>query len=207
MTDESGRAESPVLPVQMWLRLKKVFTSRCCWAGQMTKHSFVSLSNIRYWLLICSLGCSSSVLLCMCLNETTILHEEMKPQVNNSVVITEVRVILLKGTSAGCILLHAGGSFSCTVATLPPCCPQCICCFMSCHAFCNHILDRSLLYYFFLPVGVQRFAPGAGLLCRKLMSTNSTSCHSLCSWQLHALKPPLLLPDSFLFFPPLLLNI
>lgn len=41
----------------------------------------------------------------MCLNETTILHEEMKPQVNNSVVTTEDRVVLLRGTSAGCILI------------------------------------------------------------------------------------------------------
>lgn len=94
-------------------------------------------------------------------------------------------------------------SFSCTIATLPPCCPPMHLLFyiMSC-ILQPHIRPIPLVL-FSLPVGVQRFAPGAGFLCRKLMSTNSTSCHSLCSWQLHALKPPLLLPDSFLsFFPP-----
>lgn len=141
----NGRAESPVLPVQTWLPWKEVFTGRCCWAGQITKHSFVSLSNIRCWLLFCSLGCcSSSVLLCVCLNETTILHEEMKPQVNNSAVTTEVRVILLRGTKAGCILILQLHNRH--FATLLP--PQRICCFISCHAFCSHILDRSLLYSF-----------------------------------------------------------
>lgn len=55
----------------------------------------------------------------------------------------------------------------------------------------------------FLPLGAQTFALGTKLLCGKLMSTNSTSCHSLCSWQLHALKAPLLVGASLeriLFF-------
>lgn len=57
-------------------------------------------------------------------------------------------------------------------------------------AFHRHPL-RSFVLYYLAPSG---FAAGMKLLSgKKLVSSNSTSCHSLCSWKWHALKPPPLL--------------
>lgn len=45
MIDLNGHTESPVPSVQMWLPFDKVFTSRCCWAGQMTKQFCISFKH------------------------------------------------------------------------------------------------------------------------------------------------------------------
>lgn len=108
--------------------------------------------------------------------------------------------VLLKGTSAWWILLYTGGSFSDTM-TARATMPRIHLLFISCHAFHSHTLNLSLFYYF-RPLGKQKFAPGTKFLSGKPMYTNSTSCHSLCSWQLHALKPrllagPFFFPSSF----------
>lgn len=79
--------------------------------------------------------------------------------------------------------------------------------FMSCHAFHSRTLKPIPLLLFVSLWECRGFAPGTKLLSGKLMSTNSTSCHSLCSWQLHALKLQLLVgasqadffPSPFLF--------
>lgn len=76
--------------------------------------------------------------------------------------------------------------------TARSCCLEYICLYiMSCIAQFKPIHYSCPSFTILLPLVMQRFTPGTKLLCGKLMSMNSTSCHSLCSWQLYALKPPL----------------
>lgn len=90
-------------------------------------------------------------------------------------------------------------------ALWPPPPPQHLLLPVSRHAFCNRTLVLSPFldyfssswdfFFFFLH-------PERRQLCRKkgLVYTNSTSCRSLCSLQLHALKPALLLLACLLVF-------
>lgn len=86
----------------------------------------------------------------------------------------------------------------------PPPPPQHLLLPVSRHAFCDHTLVLSPFLDYFSSFWDFFFSlhPEQRQLCRKkgLVYTNSTSCRSLCSLQLHALKPALLLLACLLVF-------
>lgn len=132
-----------------------------------------------------------TVLLCKCLSESKLLPKtshKKNLRWYNSVLRAKVRGHGNGVEGIQCLAQrHFSGMHSVTpdasgVYTEP--CP-----------LCNHICAIAL-YSLWEDGGLQQ----EQISCRKLLSTNSTSCHSMCSWRLHTLKPPLVLPD-FSFFP------
>lgn len=152
MIDFNGHIESPVPSVQMWLPFDKVFTRRCCWAGQMTKQFWISFKHeVLTFLPLSSFFLVVAAVPCCC------AHVGMKPFCIKTKKWNRWTVEFKdQGNLAQTLQLRA--SLSCTMSE------HCIC-------FLYHVMQSAATYWtdppvLFFSLWEHRFAESRSALQR-----------------------------------------